>query len=99
MLVIDPAAASMRAQAAEMGLAPRYARNELDAGIQVVNNVLHQGKVKIARQCRNLLDELYGLVWNTAESKPAVGLPDHAADALRYGCYNLYPTERAFLLR
>ena len=98
-LRIDPAGASMRAQANEMGLLPRYAKNDFEPGVQVVNNVLHSGKVKIHEQCGNLLNELYGLVWNVAETKPANGLPDHAADCLRYGCLELFPNERSQILK
>ena len=90
-LVIDPAGASMRQAAAARGLAPRYANNEFEAGIQVVNNALHRGVVKIAPRCRELQMECASYKWNERERMPEVG-PDHLADCLRYGAIDKFPT-------
>ena len=37
------------------------------------------------------LRELAGLIWNPMTDKPQEGLPDHAADAFRYGNRRLFP--------
>ena len=48
--------------------------------------------VRINRwRCPQLLRELAGLIWNPMTDKPQEGLPDHAADAFRYGNRRLFP--------
>ena len=98
-LIIDPAAAGMRAEATAMGMPALYGRNAFMAGVNAVNNALYSGKLRIHRDCVNLLLELSGYRWNAQGSAPIVGCPDHAADALRYGVMNVLPMHSSILLR
>ena len=91
-LTIDPAAASMRAQATRMGMFNAMAKNEFEAGVQSANNALHAGRVRIRSSCRNLLSESGGYIWNAGGTAPIVGAPDHLMDCLRYACHDKYPT-------
>lgn len=83
-LVIDPAGASMRASATKMGYAPLYAYNDFEEGVQVVNNAMYAGKIKIHKQCYNLQQEASSYMWNTGLSSPVTGAPDHLQDLRRY---------------
>lgn len=89
---VDPAAASFKAELRRRGHPVRNAINEVLEGIQCGLNALFAGKVVINRwRCPQLLRELAGLIWNPMTDKPQEGLPDHAADAFRYGNRRLFP--------
>lgn len=98
-LVIDPAGASMRAQAAMMGYFPERARNDFDEGVQVANNAIHAGNLRINQGCHNLLGELGSYRWNPAGTAPVSTSPDHAADCLRYAAMDKFPAQRSMLLK
>ena len=97
-LVIDPAGASMRASATNRALAPSLANNDFEMGIQVVNNVLYQGKLRVHERCRNLRMECATYRWNERERMPEVG-PDHLADCLRYGAVDKFPNVASAYLK
>ena len=89
---VDPAAASFKAEVRKHGLPVRNALNDVLEGIQSGLNALFSGQVRINRwRCPQLLRELAGLIWNPMTDKPQEGLPDHAADAFRYGNRRLFP--------
>ena len=96
-LVIDPAAASMKVQAREMGLPGINARNPFAEGVQAANNALAAGKVKINKRCVNLLSESQGYLWNQNETGPISGAVDHAMDCLRYGVLRLHPVRKSLV--
>jgi phage terminase large subunit len=65
--------------------------------IEMLNSDLIQGKVKLARSCTALRDEMMSLVWKTEGDKIALpkrehpSLPNHLCDALLYNwrcCYH-----------
>ena len=88
----DPAAASFKAELRRRGYPVRNALNEVLEGIQCGLNALFSGALRINRwRCPQLLRELAGLIWNPMTDKPQEGLPDHAADAFRYGNRRLFP--------
>ena len=89
---VDPAAASFKAELRRRGHPVRNALNEVLEGIQCGLNALFAGWLKINRwRCPQTLRELAGLIWNPMTDKPQEGLPDHAADAFRYGNRRLFP--------
>ncbi len=75
----------------EGGVSLRQGNNDRLAGWQRVHEYLacdegHEPKLQIFEGCRNLLRELPGLVYDMSKVEDVdTTLPDHAADALRYG--------------
>ena len=97
-LVVDPAAAGMKAEATALGMMPLNANNDFLSGVACVNNALYAGALTIHNDCINLKLELGGYIWNASGNAPIIGAPDHAADALRYGCMNILPFHAAILM-
>jgi hypothetical protein len=64
--------------------------------IEILNGDLIQGKIKIHRDCHELVDEMMSLVWKTQGDKIVYpkkehpSLPNHRCDALLYGWFNGY---------
>ena len=60
-------------------------KDSINFGIQVLQNY----KLKIPKQCPNLLNEMYGYEWETdrfgKQLDRPVGFNDHLMDAMRYG--------------
>lgn len=90
VVVVDPAAASLRASLRHAGLAVVEANNDVLPGIGRVHDrmaVAGDGypRLTIAAECSNLLKELETYQWNdkTVREQP-VKEYDDAADALRY---------------
>ena len=88
----------MKASAAKSGMYPLNAQNDFDRGVQIANNALYSGRVKIHKNCVNLLNEAGSYRWNPQESRPTTG-PDHAIDTFRYGCYWKFPNYRTEFLK
>lgn len=89
-IVLDPAAASFKAQLEKDGYKVKKARNDVLDGIRFVATLLNQGSVFIDRSCDNILKEFASYIWDAkagekGEDKP-VKEHDHALDALRYFC-------------
>lgn len=94
---VDPAGAAFRAAARKRGLIVSNAPNNFDKSVQVTENALYGGEVKIHQQCYNLLQECDTIAWNKALRRPMPG-PDHAWDTLRYGSLWKYPNYTTRLL-
>ena len=90
-VIVDPAGASMRQAWIKRGFRPHYGRNQFEDGVQIVNNCLYGGKVKIHKNCTNLQSEASAYIWNTALNRPITGAPDHLLDCLRYGVVRYFP--------
>jgi PBSX family phage terminase large subunit len=91
-VVVDPSAASFRAQLHRDGMTPVPADNTVDDGIRVVSSLLAQGKLKIHRSCTELAREIPGYSWDDkaarlGEDKP-IKVNDHGIDAMRYAIYS-----------
>lgn len=84
--IIDPSAASFIALLRKRG---KYrvipADNAVADGIRETATSLQTGKLKITPNCKNLIKEMQGYVWDSDanEDKP-VKVNDHAVDSLRY---------------
>ncbi len=87
-VVVDPAAASFIQQLYRDGLTPTPADNAVSDGIRLVASLISQGKLKVHRSCKGLLDELPGYSWDESKAQKGVDAPikvdDHSLDALRY---------------
>ena len=96
--IVDPSAASLKAQMTQMGIWHRNANNDVLDGIRIVSSLLAQKKIRIHRRCVRLWGELATYSWDkkntsTGEDKP-IKQHDHAPDALRYFCQTVVPKWR-----
>lgn len=87
-VIIDPSAASFIALLRKRG---KYrvipADNAVMDGIRETATCMQTGKIKISKNCKNLIEELQGYVWDekAGEDKP-LKVNDHACDDMRYFC-------------
>lgn len=89
-VIIDPSAASFRAELRHRGIICRDADNDVLEGIRWTATLLGLNLVKIHPRCENLIRELQGYVWDTKPTEKGNEKPikkdDHGPDALRYFC-------------
>lgn len=92
---IDPAARGrsqgdgqqLMRQYIDLGLELRAAKNDVEAGISLVNQRLASGKLKVFSTCQNWLKEY--LIYRRDKNGKVVKEDDHAQDAGRYVVLNL----------
>ena len=92
-VVLDPAAASFRAQLEKDGYKVKKAKNDVLDGIRFVATLLNQGSILFDKSCTNLIMEFGSYIWDAkaaerGEDKP-VKEHDHALDAARYMAYTI----------
>lgn len=92
-VILDPAAASFKAQLEKDGYKVKKAKNDVLDGIRFVATLLNQGSIFIDASCENLIKEFASYIWDAkaaerGEDKP-VKEHDHALDALRYHAYTI----------
>lgn len=92
-VILDPAAASFKAQLEKDGYKVKKAKNDVLDGIRFVATLLLQGSIFIDSSCVNLIKEFSSYIWDAkagerGEDKP-VKEYDHALDALRYFCMTI----------
>jgi PBSX family phage terminase large subunit len=90
-IVVDPSAASFRAQLHQDGMSTVAANNEVLDGIRTVSSLMTAGKLKVSRDCPALITEIPSYAWDDkaaklGEDKP-VKVADHGVDAARYGIF------------
>lgn len=88
-IILDPSAASFKAELRSRGLRIKDADNEVNDGIRMTSSMIAQRKIKaVAKKCPCMLDDISAYIWDEkakerGEEKP-VKEHDHACDALRY---------------
>ncbi|MEG0454934.1 MAG: PBSX family phage terminase large subunit [Bacteroides sp.] len=92
-IVLDPSAASFRAQLKKEGYKVKSANNDVLDGIRFVAMLLNQMTIFFDISCTNTIAEFGSYVWdvkasNRGEDKP-VEAHDHAMDATRYMAYTI----------
>lgn len=87
-IVIDPSANSFKEEIYRRGKFTVYdADNSVLDGIQVTDQMLHDGAVKISETCENAITEMQLYRWDDKASKDTVIKEnDHACDCARYFC-------------
>lgn len=91
---VDPAAKSLKIQMKRESFSiVKNAHNEpVNAGIQVVANLIAGGQLKIHKSCEELLDEIPGYAWDPKATEKGedkvLKVNDHYCDALRYAVYS-----------
>lgn len=87
---VDPSAAAFKLEMKRGGYHVVDANNEVLDGIQTVAMLMHEGTLTIMQECRNLIREIEGYVWDNKKAEKGEDAPlkkhDHALDALRYPC-------------
>lgn len=92
-VVLDPSAASFKAQLEKDGYKVKKAKNDVLDGIRFVATLLNQGSFLIDKSCENTIKEFASYIWDAkagerGEDKP-VKEHDHCLDALRYQAYTI----------
>lgn len=89
-IILDPAAASFKAQLEKDGFKVKKAKNDVLDGIRFVATLLNQGSIFIDKTCENLIKEFASYIWDEKAAEKGEDKPvkdhDHALDALRYFC-------------
>lgn len=92
-IVLDPAAASFKAQLEKDGYRVRKANNDVLDGIRFVATCLNQNSIQIDRSCVNTIAEFGSYIWDDKAAQRGEDRPvkehDHAMDALRYQAYTV----------
>lgn len=92
-VVLDPAAASFKAQLKKDGFQVKSAKNDVLDGIRFVATLLNQMLICFDESCENTIKEFGSYIWDAkaaehGEDKP-VKEHDHAEDSIRYMCYTI----------
>lgn len=88
-IILDPSAASFKAEMRNRGYRIKAADNEVLDGIRMTATLIQQGRIKVVKKkCKRSLGDILSYVWDEkacqrGEEKP-VKENDHGADALRY---------------
>jgi len=88
-VILDPSAASFKAELRARGIRVKDADNEVSDGIRMTATMIGQGKIKMVKEkCRRTVGDITSYIWDAkaaerGEEKP-VKVADHGADALRY---------------
>jgi phage terminase large subunit len=84
-----------RAMLERAGIRTEPAKKDVKAGINLVYSLLEKRKIRIARKCVNLLNELQSYQWKDGvKGDEVVKQNDHAADALRYLIMGIFNQQR-----
>jgi phage terminase large subunit len=95
-VIIDPSAASFKAEMLKRGIWHADADNEVDEGIRKTSMVLNQRLVRFCRQTtQKTIQEMQTYAWDAkaaqrGEEKP-LKVHDHSPDAFRYFVKNEVP--------
>ncbi len=87
-IYIDPSAAAFKTELRSLGLHPVDANNDVLSGIQIMTDSLKKGTFVVCAECKNLVREIEGYVWDDRAAKLGYDEPlkkdDHILDAVRY---------------
>lgn len=94
-IIIDPSANSFKEEIYRRGKYSVYdADNSVLDGIQVTDQMLHDGAVKISKTCEHTIEEMQLYRWDDKAAKDQVIKEnDHCADAMRYQCNTILKYE------
>lgn len=88
-VIVDPSAASFKAELKNRGFRVQDADNEVRDGIAETATLIQQRKIMVEkRNCPSFLKEVHGYIWDDKATQRGDERPvkdhDHAMDALRY---------------
>lgn len=94
-IYIDPSAASFKLELQRKGIHCVPANNDVLNGIAHTSNEMKMGRLVISKECKNLIREVQGYVWDPSSAKKGIDEPlkqdDHLLDALRYAVFSHKP--------
>ncbi len=97
-VIVDPSAASLKAEMVMNGVWHCDAENDVLDGIRSVSTLLLKKKIRIHERCVKLRAELASYAWDKKKQKIGEDAPlktnDHAPDALRYFVQTKVPAWR-----
>ena len=92
-IIIDPSAASFRAQLRKDGWFVRDANNDVLDGIRTVSTMLQSGRYLVHESCQNHIAEFSSYVWDAKAQEKGEDKPmkqnDHSMDACRYALHTV----------
>lgn len=87
-IILDPSATAMKVELQRLGYNVRGADNEVVAGIQDVQSMLHSERLKFHASCKRTIKEFGLYLWDEKKANKGEDAPiktnDHAMDAVRY---------------
>lgn len=89
-VILDPSAASFKAELRKRGIFVKDADNEVLDGIRLVSTMFNLGYLRVHEQCTKTIEEHQSYAWNEKRSEKGVEEPvksnDHTCDETRYVC-------------
>lgn len=89
-VILDPSAASFKAELKKRGYRVKKARNDVLDGIRLVGTLLNRQLIKFLDCCTNTKEEFASYVWDEKATERGEDKPlkthDHCMDAVRYFC-------------
>lgn len=96
-VILDPSAASFKAELNKRGIYVKKAKNDVENGIRLTSALLKLGKIQFMSKCINTIKEFASYVWDEKASERGEDKPvkehDHCMDAVRYFCYTILRKE------
>jgi len=87
-IILDPSAASMRAQLQKDGVQTHPGDNAVGKGISLIANLLAQRQLMVTDRCKGWIAEAPGYSWDPKKSEAGYDVPvkvaDHSLDGGRY---------------
>jgi PBSX family phage terminase large subunit len=89
-IILDPSAASFKAELRQRGYRVKDADNEVRDGIRIMSTMVGLRLYRVHERCTNTRQEISSYVWDEKARERGVEQPlkaqDHALDAARYFC-------------
>lgn len=89
-IILDPSAASFKAELRKNGFRVKKAVNDVTDGIRFVGSLLNSNLIIFSEQCENTIKEFFTYIWDEKACQRGEDRPikdhDHAMDAVRYFC-------------
>lgn len=96
-IILDPSAASFKAELKKRGYRVKKGKNDVENGIRFTGSMLSTEKIKFMKCCENTIKEFTSYVWDDKASEHGEDKPvkehDHCMDAVRYFCYTIIRKE------
>lgn len=97
-IILDPSAASFKAELRNRGYRIKDADNDVLDGIRLTASLFSGKILKINQRCKNLIREVQSYVWDPKPTEKGKEQPlkknDHGPDALRYWCKTIFKPRR-----
>lgn len=98
-VIVDPSAASFKAELQNRGVLVKDADNDVIDGIRMTSTMIAHRKLKINRnRCKKTIEEFLGYVWDDKAAARGIEQPvkirDHGIDGCRYLVKTIIPTWR-----